>query len=134
MIDPEALVYAEIAASLRASYDKLFVTAEDVDVPAEFPAVTVQMIDNSVDRKMRTAEEIENSAKVAFQVDAYSNKVGYKKSEVKDLIEAVDTKMKELGFERTMCSPVTNLLDTTIARMTARYEGEVDKDYWVYQS
>lgn len=132
MIDPENIIFSTVATALRDKYD-VFVSGEYTDLPAKFPAVTIVQIDNAIVQRMRTAN-IENAVSVAMEVNVYTNTVGYKKSEAKDIMETVDDEFTKLGFARTMCNPVANLQDATIYRMVARYEATVDKDLWVYRT
>lgn len=131
MIDPENIIFSTVATALRDKYD-VFVSGEYTDLPAKFPAVTIVQIDNAIVQRMRTTN-IENAVSVAMEVNVYTNTVGYKKSEAKDIMETVDDEFTKLGFARTMCNPVANLQDATIYRMVARYEATVDKDLWVYR-
>lgn len=132
MIDPENIIFSTVATALRDKYD-VFVSGEYTDLPAKFPAVTIVQIDNAVVQRMRTTN-IENAVNVAMEVNVYTNTVGYKKSEAKDIMETVDDEFTKLGFARMMCNPVANLQDATIYRMVARYEATVDKDLWVYRT
>lgn len=124
MISPESFVFSKIAGVLRAEYPNIFVSGEFVDSPAKFPTVTIIEADNSVYQRMRTTT-IENAASIMYEVNVYSNKTGYKKSEAKAIIDTIDQQFAALGFTRTMCNPVSNLQDATIYRMVARYEGVV---------
>ena len=132
MIDPENIIFSTVATALRDKYD-VFVSGEYTDLPAKFPAVTIVQIDNAIVQRMRTTN-IENAVSVAMEVNVYTNTVGYKKSEAKDIMETVDEEFTKLGFARKMCNPVANLQDATIYRMVARYEATVDKDLWVYRT
>lgn len=133
MIDIETVVYAQVADALRKKYGKngIYVAGEYVDSPSKFPAVTILEADNQVYEKQRT-DYIENAAKLLYEVNIYSNKLGYKKSEAQELLNIVDQEMANMGFTRTMASPASNLQDATIFRMIARYEGVVDKEYRIY--
>lgn len=124
MISPESFVFSKIAGVLRADYPNIFVSGEFVDSPAKFPAVTIIEANNSVYQRMRTTT-IENAALLMYEVNVYSNKTGYKKSEAKAIMDTIDEQFAALGFTRTMCNPVSNLQDATIYRMVARYEGVV---------
>lgn len=131
-------MFAAVATPLREKYGKdtngkykIFVSGEYVDTPAYFPATTIEEINNSVYKRMSTLR-IENAANVLYEVNVYSNKVGYKKAEAQEIMEFIDDIMSGLGFTRTMCNPLPNLADATIYRLTARYEAIVDTDHWVY--
>ncbi|WP_283619356.1 hypothetical protein [Flavonifractor plautii] len=133
MIDIENQVFSTIATALRAQYSGIFVSGEFTDVPARFPAVTIVESDNSVLQKMRTAApNLENAVSLMYEVNVYTNSVGYKKSEAKDIMETIDNEFSEMGFTRTMCNPVSNLQDATIYRIVARYEGVADKNFRIY--
>lgn len=133
MIDVETIIFNQIAGALRSSYDGIWVSGEVTDLPASFPAVTIVEQDNSVVGRMRTTN-IENAAALMYEVNVYSNTIGYKKAEAKAIMAAVDAEFARLGFSRTMCNPISNLQDAKIYRMIARYQADVDKDFWVYQA
>lgn len=133
MIDVESLIFSQVAEALRVAFPRILVSAEYVDTPAKFPAVTIVESDNAVVQRMRTTN-IENAVTLMYEVNVYTNTVGYKKSEAKDIMEAVDGEFSKLGFARTMCNPISNLSDATIYRMVARYTATVGKDFWVYRA
>lgn len=131
MIDAENLIFANIATALRSAYPGIWVVGEYIDVPAEFPAVSIIEGDNSVLRKMSTLQ-IENAVSVMYEVNVYSNLARGKKQQAKAIIAAIDKEFCKINFVRTMCNPVSNLQDATIYRMVARYEAVIDKDFWIY--
>ena len=132
MIDPENIVFSTVANALREKFD-IFVSGEYVDIPVSFPAVTIVQSDNSIVQRMRTTS-IENAALILMEVNVYTNTVGYKKSEAKDILEVVDNEFAKMGFARILCNPVANLSDATIYRIVARYQASIDKDLWVYRA
>lgn len=131
MIDIESAVFGKVATEIRNKY-KAAVSGEDVDRPASFPAVTIVEKSNTVHLASRT--NVENAAVVMFEVNVYTNSVGYKKSEAKAIMATIDDVFSEIGFTRIMCNPATNLQEATIYRIVARYEGVVDKDFWIYKN
>lgn len=131
MIDVESEIFNSIASVLRKKYNGIFVTGEFVDKPASFPAVTIIENDNSVVSRMRTTN-IENAVNLMYEVNVYSNVVGYKKSEAKKIMATIDNEFAKIGFERVSCTPVSNLQDATIFRLLARYRAAVDKNLFVY--
>ena len=133
MIDIESFLFSRIAGVLRTSYEGIFVSGEYVDSPAKFPSVTIVESDNSVLQKMMTiAPNLENAVSLMYEVNVYTNSVGYKKSEAKDIMETIDNEFSKMGFTRTMCNPVSNLQDATIYRIVARYEGIADNNFRIY--
>lgn len=133
MIDIESDVYSIVSSALKDAYPGLWTSGEDADLPARFPAVTIVEQDNSVKRDMRT-RNIENAVNVMYEVNVYSNTIGYRKSEAKRIMASADREMSRLGFTRTMCNSISNLQDASIFRLVARYTASVDRDLWIYQS
>ena len=129
-IDIESFIFSRIATVLRERYGA-YVTGEYTDSPAKFPSVTIAEASNTVLQKMRT-RNIENAATVLYEVNIYSNKVGYGKMEAKGLLQTVDEEFSKLNFTRILMNPVANLNDATIYRIVARYQAVVDKEYRIY--
>lgn len=133
MIDAEFDVYDTVSDELRLKYGTgIFITGEYIDAPSRFPATSIIEVDNSVYRKMTTREQIENAASIAYEVNVYSNKVGYKKMEAKQIMNVIDEVFASMNFTRTMLQPASNIQDATIYRLVARYEAVVDRDLWLY--
>ena len=133
MIDIEFDVFDSVADELRSKYPDIFVTGDLSFSPARFPAVSIVEAGNSVVKDMRT-NNIENAALVMYEVNVYSNKIGYNKLEAKEIMSVVDSVFSSLGFTRVFSNPVQNLENKNIFRIVARYEATVDKDLWIYQS
>lgn len=132
MIDVESFLFNQIAGILRFQYN-VYVSGEYVDSPAKFPAVTIVEINNGLYQKMRTAApNLENAVSLTYEVNVYTNSIGYKKSEAKKILETIDNEFSNMGFTRTMCNPVSNLQDATIYRIVARYEGIADRNFRIY--
>lgn len=137
MIDCENLLFTTVATKLRAAFPGIYVTGEYVRAPARFPCVSIEERDNSAWRNSRTNECYENHAAVMYEINVYSNKQSGKKQECKAIAACADEAMQHMGFTRTMLSPIQNLADATIFRMTGRYSGIVaqtgDNDFTVYK-
>lgn len=133
MIDAEFAIYNAVSTELKLIYPDTFTTGDLSAAPARFPAVSIVEISNGVVRGART-KNIENAVSVAYEVNVYSNKVGYNKIEAKEILSVVDSSFQNLGFTRTFCNPVQNLEDRNIYRIVARYEAVIDRDFWIYQN
>lgn len=134
MINIEFGVFDSVADELRSKYPGIFVSGDISSSPAKFPAVSVVEINNSVVSQMRSSSRIEEAALIAFEVNVYSDKIGYNKMEAKDIVASVDRVFSNLGFTRTFCNPVQNLENKNVYRIVARYEAIVDKDFWIYHN
>lgn len=133
MIDIEFDVFDTVADELRVMYPDIFVTGDLSASPAQFPAVSIVEINNSVINSVRTTN-IENAARVAYEVNVYSDKIGYNKMEAKSILAVADGVFSRMGFTRTFCNPIQNLENRNVYRIVARYEAIVDKNFWIYQS
>lgn len=133
MIDVENQVFSFVAGRTRQAFaqENILVKSEYDDAPVRFPAATILEADNSVYQKMR-GNRIENAAKLLYEVNVFSNVQGYGKSQAQEIMNVIDEAFAQLGFTRTMCSPVSNLQSGKIFRMLARYEGVVDREHWIY--
>lgn len=140
MIDIEPDVFAAVAVPLREKYGKdtkgqwkIWVSGESTDVPARFPAVTIEEKDNYVYNRASTTQ-IENAVKVMYEVNVYTNRVGYRKPDAQEIMSFIDEILLNLKFTRKAMPPIDNLSDATIYRLVGRYEAIVDKDLMIYQA
>lgn len=140
MIDIENDIFAAVAIPLREKYGKdakgqykIWVSGESADVPARFPAVTIEEKDNYVYTRASTTK-IENAANVMYEVNVYTNRVGYKKQDAQEIMSFIDEILSGLMLTRTMMQPIGNLSDATIYRMMARYKATVDTGFMIYQT
>lgn len=128
MIDIENIVFTAVKEALTdagifTSYPNADIRGESIDVPKAFPCVTVEEISNSVLERTQTESLTENHAVLGYQINIYTNN-STKKSLAKQIANIVDAAMGDLKFTRTLRTPTPNI-DTTIYRLTMRYEGIV---------
>lgn len=129
MIDIEPMVFE--AVKLAVAPVKCASSYQDHSTV--FPLVTLEEQDNSVYEKTQDSGNIENHARILYEVNVYSNLTNGKKSQARQLIHVVDEAMENLGFVRSYCSPTPNLADSTVYRITARYRAVVDKNKLIYR-
>ena len=136
VIDCENQLFTIVAKQLRAAFPGIYVTGEYVRAPARFPCVSIEERDNSVWRNSRT-NDVEVHAAIMYEINVYSNKTTGKKQECKAIVQVADKAMGKMGFTRTMLTPIQNLADATIYRMSGRYSGNVaqtgDNDFLIYK-
>lgn len=126
MIDIENQVFAPIYAMLNDMFDEISITSEYVRQPPKFPHVSIVEQDNYTTLEHLDSSDTEMFATVMYEINVYSNKTVGKKSEAKSILAAIDKMMYGFNFVRTSSTPVPNLEDATIYRLTARYEAETD--------
>lgn len=126
MIDIESQVYDPIAKAIRTAYPETSVSGEYVRAPSSFPHVSIVEEDNytSTD-KLDTADQ-EKYSTVMYEVNIYSNRNPGKKAECKTLLSFISALFYNRNFTRLSASPVPNLENATIYRITARYRAETD--------
>lgn len=136
MIYPENFIFDMVADVLRDRFPDIFVTGEYTDAPARFPAVTIIQANSSEYIRMRTIRG-ERAVNLMYEITVYTNTIGYKKLDAYEIMDVIDgvmtglteTEGRRLGFYRTMCSPISNLQDSTIFALTARYQGVDRPEY-----
>lgn len=133
MIDVENEIFTEIAKAVRGEFPKAYVTGEYVRTPPSFPCISIEERDNYPFRRTQTSTSLEKHAVIMYEVNVYSNKKSGKKSECKAITKVIDETFERLGFYRRMLTPVPNLEDATIYRITGRYQAVVGDNKVVYR-
>lgn len=131
MINIENEVFNTISVAVKTAYETAFVTGEYVPAPSSFPAVSIEEADNATRESTIDSSGQEKYVNVMYEVNVYSNKLSGRKTECKNILAIIDGEMRRLGFTRTMATPAPNA-DTSIYRMTARYQACVSSDYTIY--
>lgn len=125
MIDIESLIFTPIAQAVRTQFNAS-VTGEYVKAPSKFPHVSIVESDNYMTVNALDSSATEKYATVMYEVNVYSNKTSGKKSECRDILSLIDSMMYQFNFTRIAMTPVPNLEDATIYRLTARYRAATD--------
>lgn len=130
MIDCESEVYDRIMKEVRKEFPNIASSSEFINVPASFPFVHIEMVDNPVYRTFSGSFDDEQVTISMFEVNVYSNNPKGKKSEAKKIFQIIDKCFFDMNFNRTAYTPVPNLSDATIYRVVARYTGVTDGKYF----
>lgn len=126
MIDIESQVFTPIAQEIRSQFPGSFVTGEYVKAPSKFPHISIVESDNYISLNRRDTSDTERYSTVMYEVNVYSNKSTGKKTECRQIMGIIDHMMCARNFTRLSMTPVPNLEDATIYRITARYRAETD--------
>ena len=124
MIDIENEVFTRLAKPLRGRYPGIFVSGEYVRAPATFPHVSIVQSDSYAPAERGDTGITEKYSVVTFDVDVYSNLQTGKKSQCKAIMNTIDALLYAMNFRRLVLTPVPNLEDATIYRLTAQYTAE----------
>lgn len=126
LIDIENQVFTPIAQAVRGQFAGAFVTGEYVKAPAKFPHISIVESDNYMTARRLDSGNAEKYSTLMYEVNVYSNKTSGKKSECRAIMALIDGMMYGFNFTRLSMTPVPNLEDATIYRITARYRAETD--------
>ncbi len=108
-----------------------FITSTYVDKLPTFPTVMMEETDNYEYGNGIDSSRIEKYANVVFTFNVYTSGLK-KKSEGKELLNVIDSKMKELGFTRTFSEPMV-IDNPNLYRYIARYNGIVSNTKTIYR-
>lgn len=133
MIDVEIDLFDEVARAVYAAYPDAYVSSENVEVPASFPAVSIVEAVNQVDETREDSSDEENADVLSYSVNVYSNSKSGAKAECRAIMALIDEKMRFRNMLRTFSRPVNNAADPSIYRLVARFTGMVDKNQVFYR-
>lgn len=126
MIDIENQIYTPIAEALRAEFPGITVSGQYVHAPSSFPYVSIVEQDNYPTSGHLTNGEKESFSTLMYEVTVYSDKAGNKKTVCRNIMRFIDDLLYAKNFKRLSLSPVPNLENASIYRLTARYRVETD--------
>lgn len=113
----EVLTY--VYTKLIAKYPSLFVTSERTYAVAKFPCLEMrQILATPVKENINLSD---NSYRLTFECQAYSNKQAGAGEEVYNIIKECEKAFNEIGFHMTLCEPTENTKEITVKRHLARF-------------
>lgn len=124
MIDCENEVYTRVVTVLRERFPGIDLTGDYTKAPSSFPHVSITQSDNAVIAERTTGTK--EMAQVMFEVNVYSNLQPGRKTECKKIMKVIDEVLFGMNFRRMVLTPVPNMEDATIYRLTARYRAATD--------
>ena len=132
MIDYQNEIFTEVAMAVRASHEGVTVSGEYTRRPPNFPTVTLDEIENVTVGSLADSSDTEKYAGVTYRLQVFSNKVGGKKAEAREIFATADSVMLGLGFRRIAYAPTPEIYESTIYSITAPYEAVIDTDGFIY--
>lgn len=126
MKDIENEVFTMVATELRDKFPGIHVSGEYTRTPPKFPHVNIEEADSYTSQEDVDTSATERYRNVMYEVNVYSNRTSGKKAEAKSIMNLVDDIMYSMNFIRTTRTPVPNMEDATIYRLTSRYEAKTD--------
>ncbi|MGN0595388.1 MAG: hypothetical protein ACI4I6_09525 [Hominimerdicola sp.] len=140
MINVEPIVFTAIYKAVKEKYPNASLTSIPLNMPKEFPCVSVVEIDNYTYTPSQDDENQEHHANVTYEINVYTDKEDTNKEEAKEIMGIVDNEMQNMKFTRMSMLPTPNL-DRTKYRITARYRAVVseptiidgEEKYFIYR-
>ena len=129
MIDVEADVFDYVYKSVSPLVPAGCFKSVYVPNPSKFPFATLMEMDNITDVKNRSTARDEDFAILTYEANVYA----MDKFDCREVMDALDKAMLDLGFTRLSMSFIPNLADSTIFRITARYRAEADQNKVIYR-
>ncbi len=126
MIDVESRIYTPIAEALRAAFTGIHVSSDYTLAPSSFPHVSIVEMDNYLSLNHADSGDSERIATLMYQVDVCVDKASGRKTLARSIMKFIDDLMYKMNFTRLSLSPVPNMEDTTIYRLTGRYRADTD--------
>ena len=100
MIDNSDLVFEAIASPVREQFNAYVVGCELSSKPPKFPALSIVVANNSVNKKYSTFDKVENVAAEEYKLDAYSNLQEGREKQAKEIMAIADEVMAGLETGR----------------------------------
>ena len=133
MIDYQNEIFTNVANEVRARHKGTTVTGEYTRSPSEFPAVTLDEIENVTADSLVDSSDEEKFSAIGYRLQVFSNKTGGKKAEARAIFATADKSMCGMGFHRTTYSTTPEIYDSTVYSITATYEAIIDADGIIYK-
>lgn len=133
MIDYQNETFTAVATAVRSNHKGTSVSGEYTRKPSSFPAVTLDEIENVTVGNLVDSSHEEKFAGVTYRLQVFSNKVGGKKSEAREIFATADSVIRGLGFRRITYTTTPEIYDSTIYSINATYEAIVSADGVVYK-
>lgn len=131
MINYSNEVFNAVATYLRSLYQGTQVVGEYVAEPARFPCVTIDEIAN-VPSHLDSATK-NKYTDVVYRVQVFSNKENGKRAEAREIYDAVDNKLMELGLMAKSYSTTPAIYNAEIYCITATFGGVFSEDGRVFR-
>lgn len=131
MIDIFNEVYTGLVSALTLYDEHINHDCVHVNVPSNYPFVSLEEIDNAENWRGMDCPQRENFADIDYEINIYTLNP-LKKSKGDAILQVVDTFFKTLGFTRTSKNNFYSK-DETAYQIIVRYSGVVSKDHIVYR-
>lgn len=133
MIDVQNETFTAVATAVRSNHNGTSVSGEYMRKPSTFPVVTLEEIENVTVGNLVDSFHEEKYAGVTYRLQVFSNKVGGKKAEAREIFATADSVMRGMGFRRITYTTTPEIYESTVYSITATYEAIVSADGVIYK-
>lgn len=133
MLDFFNEIFTKVAAAVRSKHKGTTITGEFTRKQSEFPAVTLDEIENVTVGELVDSSDEEKHSGLGYRLQVSSNKAGEKKAEARAIFATADKEMRGMGFRRVTYSTTPEIYDSTIYSIIATYEAIVDVNGVIYK-
>lgn len=131
MIDKSNEIFNLVAKKLREDFKGIKVIGESIDVPSEFPTVTIDEIYNvPTDKDSKTLNDY---AHVRYRVQVFSNSVNGKRSEARKIYSVIDEVLQGLNFQCKSMNTIPEIYNSKIYQITSSYEAVIRDDGVIFR-
>lgn len=131
MIDYSNEIFNAVAEHLRSLFSGIRVVGEYVNSPTRFPCVTIDEIEN-VPEHLDSAR-VNKYARIVYRVQVFSNLENGKRAQAREIYNAVDAKLQELGLFAKTYTSTPAVYNSEIYSITATYEAVIDLNGVIYR-
>lgn len=131
MIDFSNEIFSTVAESLRSAFKGITVKGEYVDVPSQFPTVTIDEIRNipfSVDGAREN-----KYARVTYRIQVFSNKEDGKRAEARNIYKKIDEVLQQYNLLCEAFTTTPTIYNAEVYSITATHSGVVSRDGVFYR-
>lgn len=131
MIDFSNEIFSAVAESLRSAFEGIIVKGEYVDIPSQFPTVTIDEIKN-IPFSVDGARE-HKYANVTYRVQVFSNKEDGKRAEARKIYKQVDEILRQYNLLCDAFTTTPTIYNAEVYSITATHSGVVSRDGVFYR-
>lgn len=130
MVDKSNEIFTLVATKLRDEFKEIKVIGESVDVPTEFPTVTIDEIYNvPIEEDTRSLNQY---AHVRYRVQVFTT--GYtKRSNARKIYKVIDEVLQSINLKCKTMSTLPEIYNSNIYQITSTYEAIIKEDGTVYR-
>lgn len=133
MIDHLNEIFTTAAVTLREEHPGITVTGEYTRMPSQFPAATLDEIENVTVDRLEDSSDGETYSGLTYRLQVFSNRQSGKKAEARAIFATADGVLRRLGFRRITYTTTPEIYESTIYSITATYEAVADVNGTIYK-